>query len=1083
MTTFSALDGLNTAEEYMIRAKELGMTHLAQTNHGTLAGHRSFQLAAKDAGIVPILGLEAYYSVTDRFDKRANASRTDGTSVYNHIIILAQNERGLENLNALSEKAWTEGYYHKPRIDFDLLSEINEDLIVLSGCLNGPVSKAIEAGDEALARQYAAAFKSVLGDRFYIEVQAENPAAINEGLLSIADKLGIKPVITGDCHYADPKDRWLEEAFLILSTNPKMNREFDMSKSQKMDMLDRFNYLYPERKMTFQEWDLFLAGREHRAEKMRAQGIDREDIYDNTNEISARIGDYPIYAGLDTLPQPKKDANELLENLCRKGMDDRGLTGKPEYEQRLQEELSIIRQKNFASYFLIVSDTLRWAKARSIAVGPGRGSAAGSLVCYTAHITDVDPIQYGLLFSRFIDPSRPDMPDVDMDIQANRRHEVQEYLQNKFPNVAKIATFTKFEGKSAIKAAARVFGIPFAEINKVTKNMETMDDYDSSPNLREFRSQYPEVGDLAKRLTGRIASTGMHAAGLVVSKEPIFKYVPVETRNDKADQVSGRTPVIGLDMNDAADIGFVKLDLLGLKTLSVLGDTIRLIKNRRGIDIDLLKLPLNDVKTYEMLSEGYTKGVFQAEGHTFTKWILETGVREFNDLVIGTSIARPGPLNTVGEIYKRRLAGKEPVKHENEIMRAITEETLGTIVYQEQVMRAMTDLGGMSMATANKVRKIIGKKRDASEFEPFRVEFVEGASKHISPKRAEQLWHDFEQHAGYSFNKSHAVAYSMVTYWTAYLKANYPLEFMTATLLNETDKDSVTEYMMDAKRLGITIRLPHLNKSELGYTIEGDAIRMGLTSIKYISEKVGNHLMKHRPFESFEHLKKVSSVKGSGINSRAVEALDRVGAAVFDDNPRRKDHRDYFYEYMGIPAFTQSDLPPKVKNQFTTLDEYSPTGCQLILAMAKGIKRGDGWARVDFMDETGQAGVFANADIEIETGNMYVALVAENRIARYMTVAELTKVDNVLSEYVFADSFPDLTDGFMRVISFQKYVTRAGKKMAYIVFSDAEKNLKRAMAFPGMYQKAFGLCIEGRTVMPTFAKTDDGSLFLKDVEL
>lgn len=1083
-THFSTLDGLNTSAEYMLRAAELGMTHLASTDHGTIAAHRQHQLAAAAAGITPVLGVEAYYSITDRFDKRATATRQDGTSVYNHIIILAQNENGLKNLSAISEKAWTEGFYIKPRCDFELLSEYNQDLIVLSGCLSGPISKAIEANDMDTALGRARKFKDLFGDRFYIEVQSENPKGINEGLLAVADKLGIKPVITGDCHYADPKDRWLEEAFLILSANPKPNKSADFSKSQKMDIFERLNYLYPDRRMTFEHWDLFLAGREHREAKMQANGFYREDIYDNTNEIASRIGDYPFYEGLDTLPVPKRDAATLLREKCREGMISRKLDGKPEYEKRLSEELTIIQGKKFDPYFLIEADIIQWSKSNGIFVGPGRGSGAGSLVNYVLHVTDVDPIVFDLPFWRFVDPGRDDYPDIDTDFMDSRRHEVMAYAAKKWKNVARIATFTEFDGKAVVKAAARVFMIPFADVNKIVSQLpdkNAWDEYLTSPRTEDFRKKYPEVTDLAGRLIGRISQTGMHAAGLVISNQPIFNYVSVETRKDDNDEISGRTRVIGMDMRDAEKVGFIKFDILGLKTLSVIKDTLDAIKERHNIDIDLLSLPLDDKKTYEMISAGYNKGVFQAEGHTFNKWILETGADKFNDLVIGTSIARPGPLNTVGEIYKRRRAGVEAVTYKHPLVKKFTEETLGCIVYQEQVMKCMIELGGMSISTAHKVRKIIGKKLDVKLFEPHKIEFVAGASKFVSVEIAEQLWHDFEAHAGYSFVKAHAVAYSLLTYWTAWLKCHYSLEFMYAALKNQKKKESITEYLMEAKRLGVTIKLPDVNTSQLGFSIQDGTIRFGLTGIKYVAESTANRIISARPFSSFAHLKEVATTKGSGISARVVSVLDYVGAAVFEDNPRRKDHRDYFYEYLNIPAFTQADLPPIVKNQFVDLDSYEDKGCFLVMGMAKSIIRKPGWARIDLMDETGSAGIFADEHTAMQPGEMYVCLVSDNRIARYMTVSELLdNSSNVLSEYVFASSFPDLTDDHMRIIAFSKYITRAGKKMAYIVGALEDKTLVRFMAFPTMYTKAFARCFEGAVICPELGKTDDGSLYLKD---
>lgn len=396
---YSALDGFSTPEEYMKRAKELGITHLAQTNHGTLAGHRHFQRAAEQAGITPILGVEAYISATDRFDRRNKANRQDGTGIYNHIILLAQNEKGLKNLQRASEVAWTEGYYYKPRMDMDLLEQYSEDIIVLSGCMNGLISKAFERGDFEDAENWTKKFVDVFGDRFYIELQDHNPQELNHYLLEIADKYKIKPVITDDCHFADPAQKWLEEAFLILSTKPKKNKEIDMNKAQKMDLLERFNYLYPNRTMTFEHLDIYLADRELREKNLEKQGIIRDDLFDNTVEIAQRIGDYPYHSNLDTIPVISDSHNVLLEK-CRKGMKRRGLEGVQEYEERLERELKVITEKQFEPYFLIVADALQWAKEKGIIVGPGRGSAAGSLVCYVMEITEVDPLKYGLLFER-----------------------------------------------------------------------------------------------------------------------------------------------------------------------------------------------------------------------------------------------------------------------------------------------------------------------------------------------------------------------------------------------------------------------------------------------------------------------------------------------------------------------------------------------------------------------------------------------------------------------------------------------------------------------------------------------------------
>lgn len=1092
---YSTLDGLNSPEEYMKRAKELGMTHLAQTNHGSLIGHRDFQVAAKNAGITPILGVEAYISATDRFDRRSTAKREDGTSAYNHIILLAQNERGLKTLYQLNEIAWMEGFYNKPRIDLDALEEHNEGLVVLSGCLNSLLCKAIERGDLDRAFRDASRLKSILGDRFYIEVQGHNPPEMNAALLMIADNMKIKPVITSDCHYARKEDLWIEEAMLILSTNPKVDNSAEFSKSQKMDLLDRFNYLYPDRRMSFQEFNLFLHSRESHRDHMGAGSalLEREDIYANTMEIANSIGEYPFHEALDLLPKPKNASpDDLLEKKAWAGLEKRGLHKKPEYVARLREELDIIKAKNFSTYFLIIANMISWARKQEILVGPGRGSGAGSLLNYVLGITQADPIENGLLFFRFIDPSRNDFPDIDVDFEDKRRWEVKAYLQRQFKHVASIATINRFQGKNSVRAAARVFRIPLGDVNNALKGVDAPSDkpemffdlFKKSEQGKAFIKKYPEVWDLTMQLTGRISSIGMHASGVVAAKEAISNFAPIESAVDKQNSTGGRVPLVAMDMNEAADMGLIKLDALGLKTLSVMSDTIKMVKQRHGEEIDLESLPLDDKKVYEMLSDGYTKAVFQAEGPAFTKWILGSGgVTQFNDLVIGTSVARPGPMNTVGEVFKRRKFGKEAVKYDHPVMEKHLSETLGCIIYQEQVMMALVDLGGMSMVEANKIRKVIGKKLDKAEMEPYKEAFVKGAEGKIATKLAEKLWSDFEEHTGYSFNKSHAYVYSMITYWTAWLKVHYPLEFMYSVLLNEGDKESITDYLIEAKRLGIKILLPHVENSDIGFSIQAGAIRFGLSNIKYLSDKTAPRLIENRPYGSYSKLAEVVMTKGSGLNSRVLTALNAVGAAVYDDNPRRGDERDNFYEYLNIPAFQTKTVPPKVQAQFRPLEDFAEKEAFPILAMVKKIVRKNGWARAEIVDETGTAGIFMDEHSPIEAGQMYAMLAANNRVARFAEVEDITPdSSNTFVRFLFKDSLPELTDNFYHVVSFQSRTTKvSGKKMANMVIADGEKEMMSVLVFPQMFHKAYGKCKEGATVGMEFGTTDDGSLFLKEV--
>jgi DNA polymerase-3 subunit alpha len=1075
------MDGLNSPKELCQAALDAGQTAIAITDHGTLSSHRDMQIAAKEIGIKPILGVEAYISPTDRFDR---SSKTDKSiQAYNHIILLAKNKKGLENINILQELAWNEGFYHKPRIDREVLKEYAEGVIVLSGCLNGLISKAIERGEFSEAKLVLKDFKQTFNEDFYIEVQSHNPPEINAKLLELADELKIKAVATGDAHFAKEEDRVLEEALLILSTSPKIDKEsdFEMSRNIK-DMMERFNYLYPDRRISFQDYNLFIQSREEIESDFNAAGISRTDIYENTMEIADKIEDYDFHQGLDLLPVPKTDADDKLREMAYSGIDKLGFSNNQAYIDRVEEELSVIASKSFASYFLVIADMIDWAKTNDIRVGPGRGSAAGSLVCYALGITDVDPIKYDLLFFRFINPERNDFPDIDTDFEDRRRKEVKEYLKKKFKHVASISTYTYFKDKGVIRDAARIFMVPLQEVNRAMKSIDTFEDFVSSPNTKEFRAKYPEVVWLADRLRGRIRSVGVHAAGVVVAKDDLRKFAPVESREDAQDKVSGRIPVVAYDMDTVADIGLIKLDALGLKTLSVISDTLKSIKSRTGKDIVLSDLTLDDPEVYKMLSEGFTKGVFQAEATPYTNLLIKMGTDKFEDLVASNALVRPGAMNTVGAAYIKRKQGNEAVDYMHTIMKPFTENTYGVIIYQEQVMQACVHLGGMTWAEADKVRKIIGKKKDAKEFDQFKDRFVTGASEHITKKKAEALWHDFEAHAGYSFNRSHAVAYSMLSYYTAWLKFYYPLEFMFSILKNENDKDARTEYLIESKRLGLKVLLPHINESELYFSLQDNAIRFGLSEVKFISDNISNKIIDHRPYKSYEHFISIASAKGSGINSRAISSLNAIGAAAFKDNLRNGNEKDNYYEYLGIPTFNLEGIPPRVKAQARPIEEFDDLGSFVMFGMVKGIKRGTGWARVEIVDETGSIGLFHNEQTQIEVGQMYFILVGDNRIARYIKVSDIDPSSNdMFVDYLYRKEY-DLEDDEYIVVNFTPYTTKAGKTMSHIVLSDKNKTLTRAIAFPTMYKMTLAKMREGMKCKVVLSKLDDGTLNVKEIK-
>jgi len=1075
------MDGLNSPKELCQAALDAGQTAIAITDHGTLSSHRDMQIAAKETGIKPILGVEAYISPTDRFDR---SSKTDKSiQAYNHIILLAKNKKGLENINTLQELAWNEGFYHKPRIDREVLKEYAEGIIVLSGCLNGLISKAIERQEFSEAKLILKDFKQTFGEDFYIEVQSHNPEEINAKLLELADELKIKPVATGDAHFAKEKDRVLEEAMLILSTSPKMDKDADFEMSRQIkDINERLNYLYPDRRISFQDYNLFIQSRSEIEADFNKAGIKRTDIYENTMEIANKISDYDFNQDLDLLPVPKTDADEKLRQLATKGLEGLQKATDPAYIDRLEEELSVIASKNFASYFLVVADMINWAKENDIKVGPGRGSAAGSLVCYALGITDVDPIKYDLLFFRFINPERNDFPDIDTDFEDRRRKEVKDYLKKKFKHVASISTYTYFKDKGVVRDAARVFMIPLSDVNKALKQVDTFEEFMESPNTKEFRTKYPEVLWLAENLRGRIRSVGVHAAGVVVAKDDIRKYAPVESREDSQDKVSGRIPVVAYDMDTVADIGLIKLDALGLKTLSVISDTVKSIKERTGKDIDLSKLTLDDQNVYKMLSDGYTKGVFQAEATPYTNLLIKMGVDNFEDLAASNALVRPGAMNTVGSSYIKRKHGDEAVQYIHPIMKPFTENTYGVIIYQEQVMQACVYLGGMSWSEADKVRKIIGKKKDAKEFDQFKDKFIDGASEHISKKQAETLWHMFEAHAGYSFNRSHAIAYSMLSYYAAWLKTYYPLEFMFSILKNENDKDARTEYLIEAKRLKLSIKLPHINESDVFFSLKGDSIRFGLGEVKFISDSIANKIIDQRPFKSYADFIDKASKKGSGINSRAISALNAIGGAAFEDNPRSGNEKDNYYEYLGIPTFNLEGIPPRIKAQARPIEEFEELGSFVMFGMVKSIKRGNGWSRIELVDETGSIGLFHNEQTPIETNEMYFILVGDNRIARYVKVRDIDpQGSDLFVDYLYRKEY-DLEEDEYMVVSFTPYTTKAGKTMSHIVMSNKNKELTRAIAFPSMYKFTLAKMREGMKCKAVLSKLDDGTLMIKEIK-
>lgn len=1082
---YSILDGFSSPNELAARAKELGMPGLALTDHGTLSGNREFYKACRENEIKPVLGCEMYISPTDRFDRRSVKAREDNAQLYNHLIVLGKHERGYENLSNLSTAAWREGYYYKPRIDRELLEEHRDGLIVLSGCLNGLISKAIARGDLEGAVETTRWFKDTFEDDFYMEIQAHNPPEINAGLIDLARQFDIKPVVTLDCHFASPEERAAEEMLLILSTKPNVAKDMVFSKSQQMEIWERLNYIYPERPISFEELDLYLMDVVDLSAALSEQGLDAEEMIENSLEILGKIGEYEIHEGINLLPQPKRDAFTVLQEECeaalllRRNKQPLG----PEYDARLAEELAVIKEKKFASYFLVVSDIVSWAKNSGIMVGPGRGSAAGSLVCYLMNITDVDPLKYGLLFGRFINAERNDYPDIDTDYEDERRGEVKDYVRRKFKNVATVSTFTTFNGVGTVKDVARVFRIPISETEAATKTVSTLQEFYSSRDTREFREKYPEVEEYCRMLEGRIRSVGMHAGGVVVSKKPLDQFAPIEYRKDPDSPTNEMIPVVALDKDSVEELGLLKIDTLGLKTLSVIGTALKNIERRHGRRILLNDLTMDDQDVYQMLSNGHTRGVFQAEAGPYTHLLKKMKVDSFSDLAVSTALVRPGAMNTIGEEYIKRKQGISPKVFANEAYRSITEETYGLVVYQEQVMRVCVEIAGMTWAEADKIRKIIGKKKDVAEFDAYRDRFLSGAVEHggLDLNYAEKLWHDFEAHAGYSFNKSHAVAYSMLTYQTAWLKKHYTVEYMAALLAHEKDKNAITGYLLECRRLGIRVMLPDINRSDYSFSIDGDGIRFGLTNIKYIANAAAKVIIDRRPFESYEEFRVFANKKGSGLSSRIIGAINKVNGAVFHDHPKT-DISEHIYEYLGIPVFDSSWMTDETRARLTPASEYEEGGGAIIYGLVTKIttKPGAHWTRIEVLDESGTAAFFAGSNPGMEEGKMYLVLLANKSLMDFVEINDVVESDKLFAKYVRAKKV-GLDNGSYLVIDFNSRKTKKKENMATVTVVNSDLELESLIAFPRQYPMAMKYAKPGEIVNLSIGFLDDGSKIINNV--
>jgi len=862
---FSLLDGAAKISSYVEKAKSYGMTSLALTDHGNMFGSLRFYKACKEAGINPIIGCEFYCNPSDHTYIPPAGEHTKDHRY--HLILLAMNEKGYHNLMELNSIAWTEGFYYKPRIDDKLLAEHNEGLICLSACLAGEILQDLLNGqyDEAKAR--ALWFKSVFDDgRFYLEMQDHNlpeQKQTNPLLVKIHEETGIPLVCTNDIHYIEKDDAEAQDILLCIGTNSKRD--------------DPSRLRFPTAEFYFKSPD-----------EMKHLFAWCPEAIANTEKIASRCNIEINFPGpklpVFQIPEGYKDTGDYLTFLANDGLKKRYGTITPTLQERLDYELGIIIKMDFQGYFLIVRDYIWWAKSHGIPVGPGRGSGAGSLVAYCINITDVDPMKYNLLFERFLNPERVSMPDFDVDFCFERRKEVIQYVTEHYGKnrVAQIATFGTLKAKAVVKDCARVLDIPFDESTRICKlipedpKMTLAKAFEQNPELGQLEAKggvYATLFSVARRLEGMNRNTSTHAAGVVIGQEPLINYVPLYRDPKTGNQATQYT------MDQIEECGLVKMDFLGLKTLTLIKHTVDLIKKKKP-DFDINTIDDHDPKTFKMLCDGDSTAVFQFESPGMQQILRQAHPDNIEDIVALNALYRPGPMKNISTFINCKN-GTEPIVYSDPDLKPVLETTYGVIVYQEQVMKVAQIISGYSLGQADILRRIMGKKKADKLAHELPI-FEEGAEKLGRTKaHADAIFEMLEPFAGYGFNKSHAVAYSIVAYQTAFLKANYPAEFLAANLTNEMgNPNKFNEYLEVAKEMGLKIQPPDINKSDCYFTVVRGVIVYGLAGIKNVGEEPVKLLVDERekngPFTSFVNY--LMRLDGRSYNSKLLESLIKAGA-------------------------------------------------------------------------------------------------------------------------------------------------------------------------------------------------------------
>ncbi len=900
-TYHSLLDGLTKIDDLVDNVKASGMEAVAITDHGTMSGAIEFFKEATSKGIKPILGIEAYVAARTRFDRDPSYDKPRY-----HLVLLAKNQIGWQNLCSLTTKAWVEGQYYKPRIDHDIMAEHSEGIICLSGCAGSEISESIRAGDFEKAKELANWYKSVYGEDFYLELQDhghpecpnhwEVQKEINDGLFRLHEELDIPMVVTCDSHYLTHENQDAHEILLCVGTG---------------------SYLNDEKRMSLKEFDLFVTDPRDIIERWGK--VDPEIIL-NTKRIAEKVN-FEFEFGkilIPKFPLPEGEETEkgFLDKLVFQGLGER-YAGIPvdevkkmtipeirkklskEVIERVDMELGVLDGMGYNGYFLIVQDFINWGKSQGIVFGPGRGSAAGSIIAYALHITDLDPLEYDLLFERFLNPDRISMPDIDVDIQDTRRNEVIQYCTDKYgiDRVANIATFGKMMAKNAVRDVARVLEVPYSEADRMAKLVPDPNQGRHIPlrvsleNDQDLKHEYETnptaktVYDFAMQLEGTIRNHGVHACGVVIAPDDLVKYLPLEMAQKGV--VATQVP-----MGQVEDLGLLKMDFLGLKNLSIISTAQKIVKKTYGIDLDLSKLSLDDKKAYELLARGDSTGVFQLESAGMKRYLRELKPSKFEDIIAMVALYRPGPMSEIPKFIARKH-GEEPVTYYEDHMENALKNTYGILVYQEQFMQISKEVCGFTGGQADTLRKAVGKKK-IDLMKKMKGEFIEGAVKHSNADRGkvEAFWEHLEEFANYCFNKSHAACYALIAYWTAYIKAHYPDAFMAALMTADSDDtDRLAIEIAECRSMGIEVLGPDVNESFKDFAIvpHENKIRFGLLAVKAVGSGAVDAVLNARKADGkfTSILDFAKRVNARQFNKKAWDSLIMTGA--FDQFGTRSD--------------------------------------------------------------------------------------------------------------------------------------------------------------------------------------------------